>query len=465
MKQDVLYNMTLGLTFFGAILLISALFYLSTGVPAWEFVENGESEAVVKRQKPMFPEEHYDRIGSPALSLEQKEWEIRLPDLRHAILYQGVNGRPDLVVEKTLLHFSLVQDKSRAYVTEGKPLYLFYNRQETPAHWTFSPENEKTPLWIAGKRVGDLVKVIVGMENEKGELVSEPKQLHQFSLHEKELPRAQAVKNWEIGKWRVDGTLLGRQRAKWYGKDRFFEDHGGDEYQETLGKHRVDFGEGEAIYSVFVEQGDSLVWIDDRWVVVEPGEASKGKPLMLTKRMDDRLLTFELWDVEGKGKINLNLLKSSEAWLPGELKKHFKFIASRTKTQFVFEIRGKRTHLSPNDWLIFVDGGWKKLATEEEIDDYVSRKIVGPLFIFDGFQKKEERQVLQGQFYNQTRTVKEEFEIPILQSHLQKGAGTLNKERKVPQRMSRRFEEIIDFDDDEDEDDEEDDEEIFFPAK
>ncbi|MCP5507977.1 MAG: hypothetical protein H7A37_06730 [Chlamydiales bacterium] len=47
----------------------------------------------------------------------------------------------------------------------------------------------------------------------------------------------------ELGKWRVDGTLLARQRARWYGPDMFLKRHGGDEFKDVSGKRRIDFGE------------------------------------------------------------------------------------------------------------------------------------------------------------------------------------------------------------------------------
>ncbi len=120
-----------------------------------------------------------------------------------------------------------------------------------------------------------------------------------------------------------------------------------------------------------------MIWDNNRWKTAHPGKESLNHPLLVVKKIDDRLIVFELWDVEGKGKILLNLLKSSEPWAMQNtqaLQSMFKFLGARTKTQCVFEINNERVTLSPSDWLLLTPKGWKILATEEEIDQYVNVK-------------------------------------------------------------------------------------------
>ena len=182
-----------------------------------------------------------------------------------------------------------------------------------------------------------------------------------------------------------------------------------------VGKQRIDFGEKDELYSVYVNVGDVLVWENNRWKVARPGDDSLGKPLMLVKKIDDRLLNFELWDVEGKSKIQLNLLKSVESWNPQNLQQSFKFVGARTRSQFVFEIDKERVFLSPQDWLIKTEAGWKKLMTAEEIDDYVDRKSVGPMFVFDGIVNDDARQMLSGVIFSPSRADVSIIEIPMQQ--------------------------------------------------
>ncbi len=68
------------------------------------------------------------------------------------------------------------------------------------------------------------------MKNDLDEIVSNPAAYATFNLPEKPLGRVDNA-TWEIGKNRVDGTFITRQKAKWTGIDKFLERHGGKEYE------------------------------------------------------------------------------------------------------------------------------------------------------------------------------------------------------------------------------------------
>jgi hypothetical protein len=309
----------------------------------------------------------------------------------------------------------------------GDKLYLIYDRKSTSGRYGFSPQNEKTSLWIEGTPIDNEVQIQVILENDKGEKIIEPEAFAQFRLPEKEFIRY-AGTSWEIGSFRVDGTLLARQKARWCGVDRFLEQHGGEDYQQNIGKQRIDFGENDDLYSVFVKAGDCLIWDQNHWKVVPPGEESLGYPLLIVKKIDERLLTFELWDIEGKGKILLNLLKSTEPWTvqtAQSLQHVFKFVGARTRTQCVFEINRQRVILRPSDWLLLTPKGWKKLSTEEDIDNYVKRKLSGTLFVFEGISRKDERQIMLGTLYSPSRNDCQAIELA-----LQAGVSKPSKETK-----------------------------------
>lgn len=355
----------------------------------------------------------YDAIAKSFLQLQFAPLSIKVPDLKHLLLFFGKNARPDASNHATALHFALSDSKTQASIAPGERLYLFYDRSQTLSRYVFSPSNKETSLWLEVlDHKNNEAQLKVSVRNEKGEVVSEPFTNSQFTLPQKEFVRL-TPSTWEIGKFRVDGTLLARQRVRWFGVDQFMENHGGDEFKEVLGKQRVDFGEGEETYFVYVGVNDCLVWDGERWIVTSPGKETQGKDLMQVKKLDERMLTFDLWDAEGKNKLTLNLLKSNEQWSPESLQSEFKFVASRTRSQFVFEINGERVLLKPQDWLVQTENGWKKLSTPEEIDDYVSRKISGPMFIFNGIVKNEDHQAISGILYSHNRTEIESVELHV----------------------------------------------------
>ncbi len=368
----------------------------------------------------VFSKKAYDAIAEDLLYLKFSPPTMQLPNLRTLLIYFGPNGRPDASKDAVSLHFGIGDAKSQASIAPDEPLYLLYDRQQNPPRYVFSPNNTPTSLWIYAQPKGNDATIHVMMKNENGEKVQEPADNAEFSLQQKEFHRyaGGSGNNWELGKWRVDGTLLSRQHARWYGPDRFLEKHGGEEYNQFVNKQRIDFGEGDEVYSIYVGPDDALVWDQDHWKIAKAGKETQGHPLMQLKKIDERLLSFVLWDADGKNRLNLNLLKSNEQWIPKNLQQDFKFLAARTRSQYVFEINKERMLLQPKDWLLLTDNGWKKLSTEQDIDDYVDRKVTGPLFVFDGIVKKDDKQMLVGTLFNASRTEMQPIELDLSQNNM-----------------------------------------------
>lgn len=357
-------------------------------------------------------EKAYAAFGEGVFALTYVAPRMHLPDLKSHLTYFGQNGRPDVKMESPLLHFSLEGSKDIVSAKPKEKLFLQYQGGDGMGKYAFSPGNQETSLWIIPGAQDTEATISVGMIDERGNEVSSPNDLAKFQLPEKELART-LQSGWELGKWRVDGTLLARQRARWMGQDKFLERHGGDEYKDRAGKSRIDFGEKDEVYSVYVDAGDILVWKDGHFENAEPSKETQKYPILVVKKVDERLMNLELWDVEGKKKLALNLLKSMETWLPNDIQQEFKFIGARTKSQYVFEVENEKMLLSPHDWLIMTEEGWKKLTTAEEIDEYVDRRMTGTLFVFDGIERRDDQQVMKGLLYNPARTLVQDIELPV----------------------------------------------------
>lgn len=378
------------------------------------------------------PKEFYDTFGNSIFSLKYSPMTMQLPDLRKYLIYYGKNDRPDAKEAHPVMHFSFMGNKNVTPASPGEKMYILYDRSMSPPQYVFSPGNRETPLWIQATPTDREVSIKVNMRNDQGQMIQEPWSHAQFTLPQKEFARTGT--SWEVGKWRVDGSLLARQKARWYGVDRFLENHGGKEFSQQVGKQRIDFEDGNQIYSVFIDANDGLIWNQNQWQPVKPGVDSLGYPLLVIKKIDERLMQLELWDVDGQSKTTLNLLKSSEPWAPQNILQNFKFLGSRTRSQFVFEVNKERMLLSPKDWLILLPTGWKKLSTPEEIDDYVNRRLIGILFVFDGIERKGDQQYIIGTLYNTSRSESKPVEISIAPSPIgrRKGEGKEGNPSRSP---------------------------------
>ncbi|MCB1118344.1 MAG: hypothetical protein KDK65_00120 [Chlamydiia bacterium] len=357
--------------------------------------------------------EEYQQLGDQVLDLLFIPPSMRLPNLRNVLIFYGKNDRPDALLEKPLLHFGLTGSKDIASILSGERQYLLFEQEG--AKYAFSSGNSPTELWFEATLNEENALLRLGMIDDEGELVTEPKERREFSLPERRLVRT-SMGDWEIGQWKVDATLLSRQKARWFGSDLFLDRHGGPTYEESIGKQGIEFGEEGDVYTVFVKVGDALIWNGERWQVMTPGPDTIGYPLLVVKKITERVMTFELWDAEGKAKVILNLIKSSDRLFAQKVASDFKFFGARTRSQFVFEVKGERMIIRVGDWLFLQDGAWKKLITPEEIDNYVNRRLNGMLLVIDEVVRKDDKQILVGTLFNAARSQMEAIEIPMLSS-------------------------------------------------
>lgn len=398
--------------------------------------------------------ENYKFANTPFLKLAFNPAALQLPDLRTKLIYYGRNSRPDASQEETVFHFDFQGNNNPQAARPGKPVYLCYDATKKPCNYSFSPDNKETSLWFTAEPNSRGATVAVRMKGERG-VVALPENHAQFDLEEKERPRFGA-QPWQMGKWRVDGSLFARQRARWYGKDQFLEEFGGDEYAELKDKHRIDFAaEGEEPYSVYVGADEMLVWDQNRWQPLSESTKSIGKPLLVVNKIEERIMNCDLWDPDGKQKVRLNLLRSMESWIPQNLERHFRFVGAHTRSQYAFEVNKQRMILSPDDWLLNTSDGWIKLETLEQIDQYVNRVVSGTLFIFEGIGNDGQQQVIEGRMFNASRTEGREMQIPI--QKLAMGGKKSN--------VSVQPGALNDSDDDDDEEEDDDDDEFPEPYR
>lgn len=411
----------------GSLAALAAIGILTTAAIAINFmrsdkVAQGRLE-LVKRSLPKssfeFPEAKYRHLAASLFHLPFSPLHLHLPDMKTALIYYGQTGRPDISNDKPKMFFGMQGGKSVISANHHEKIYLHYDRSlTTPSKYIFSENNEPTTIWFSAEPAGQDASIVLEMSELDGILIAKEDPNKYFSLSEKEFIRPSILK-WELGgKWRVDGSLLVRQKAKWIGIDRFLANHGGDDFPGYEEKQRIDFSEGDEVYSVFIKKGDFLVWNENRWQEASPPLATHEKPLLVVRKIEDKVMTFDLWDVDGKGKVALTLLKAPESFRHEQIIRDFRFVGARTKTQVVFQVDDERMIVKPNDWLLLTKEGWKKLSTASEIDDYVSRRLIGTLFIFQEVAKKDDKSVLIGSIYNPNRTEAHEIEIAMLPSSL-----------------------------------------------
>lgn len=390
--------------FLALVLIIATLYFHALSGSSYE-------QPVIPQRGSTLPAHAFSgKVPQPELGFMRLEYappQLRVPNLSALLTFVGVNQRPDAERGAPSLFFTLGSAKEVIQAKAGENVYLTVKN----GVYAPSPRNEPTDLWFTPKQQGGAASVEVRVKNDEGVISQEPKSASQLTIPEK--PIAAQMSNWNVGKWRADSALLIRQGAKWYGRDLFLEKHGGDEYAAVSSKHRIQFGEGDERYSLYMDPGDFVVYQGDKWVVPAQGAETAKMPLLRMMRADEKVLAFELFAPEGSQKLLLNVVKAADPLPSHPVDQDFGFIGARTKTHFLFKVSGNREIVAAGDWFVMGSQGWEKIKKVKDVEKYVSGNIPDAMIIIDGITGEGDTRSLHGTLFSPQRSQFTEINLPL----------------------------------------------------
>lgn len=349
----------------------------------------------------------------PLFALHYEAPKVRLPDLSRELAYYGINGRPDADPDSPLVHLSLQADKEEIFsIPLNQPTYLLYCKGEE-GNYRIAEKGERTSLWITPKSLPDdpsHLRIEVGMCNHEGELVQEPEEYREVTLRESSYGR-NPKQIWKLGSFRADNSLLARMRARWIGADQLLELLG----EQEGSVHRIEFGEGDSLYGCLVKLGGILYWNGERWCEVDERVDSRAFPILHLKKSEEKVAHIDVWNCDGRGHLAMTLMRYKECWQPERLIGAMKLVGARSWSRFILDSSGERIEVSPNDWLIQLDGSWQKIESVEEIEAVVSGELTGELLIIDKIERREGRTVLQANLFSPLHGELSTLTLPLVQ--------------------------------------------------
>ncbi len=310
-----------------------------------------------------------------ALALEQK------------LVFLAQSMRPDVgKVEKAFCIGVKGSDQTRV-VKEGEAIFFEMTQHDTGAIEAIEFSNESAsscmiPHVLDGKSL--LLKL------------GETEIFLQASSH------GRAVSGMQTG-------VANLYKAKWWGQDLFLRQYGGKEYSSFVQKHKIELGEGKKRQVLFVGEGDFLSFTEGKWHVLPSlEEADPNAPLACVQSLSRDQLEIEAWDEKGFSLFQTKFVLEKTPPVQVSLSDLIQEPKLRSAKQISCKIGKKRMVLSPGDWLLKTQTGWRKLVEVDEIEAYLNHELSGDLMVFDWIDSKGK---LKGYYFNPMRTQMEPIGI------------------------------------------------------
>lgn len=338
---------------------------------------------------------------------------LPLPELKYDLIFYGYNDRPDCPSDKKRAFLSLKGQNEVSAYDIADPIYLAVEKIQGRLKYKFSPENAPTQVSLNLAQDEEKTTSQISLSDASNYRFLTPESSC-FQLKQEPIP----ITSWKLSNHNVDNHLLTKMHTKWYGEDLFLKEHGGHEYNYAAGLQRIDFEEKEMLYSHFVCEGSCLVWNQDKWEKPQPNEHLSPLPMLQVKKIEDQLMSLQLWSADGKNKIALTLPKSASPAESSKIIHNFIYLGAKSWKEWIFEVQGKRVILRPQDWWLRTEKGWKKLTTQEEIDDYVLQKTKGELLVVEGMVCEKQKKMLRFTLFTSQRNQLHTIDLPIKQHQI-----------------------------------------------
>lgn len=359
--------------------------------------------ALKKKKEP--PPSRFDPnlIGKGALALSSEIQSFPFPDLSGEVLFLAKNTRPDASLYEIKLQIGLKGSEKSLKINPEQTLYLAYDQE----HLNFS--KEVTPLWIKPKldeNGGDWLQMGIQLSNEEGEkLLNE---VREFKVTQKwKTKKLEEVLDPQLKR---GGEVL--KQGKWWGPDKLFERYGGEEFEKYKGRERLEIQKDKGKKILFINEGDTFIWKDGEWA---PSLETKGFPIGQVIAVSPYKIEWQVWDIGGLESVLISFNKERSSVISMRFEDIFSRLRRRTSSRVSCRIDNRATILKEGDWLVHTPTGWHTLKNYYEVEALLCFDTMGDLFIFDGLEKAEGKEVFCGTLFNPMRTEQHFVRLPMTQ--------------------------------------------------
>ncbi len=335
----------------------------------------------------------YEVIGEGPLALRNEIQSFPFPDLSGEVHVLARSSRPDIPFCE--MKFLLGLQEEEALVAPGQHLHLSYSGKN------LSFSKEATPLWVQPKigEGGDMwLEMGVELLSKEGERVLGETRSFKVETKEtfKEVIDEELIKGVEC--------LKG---AKWWGPDHLYSQYGGEEYGLYKELERLEVG-GKRI--LFAREGKTFVWRDGMW---GESEETRGFVMARVEEISPYKMEVALWDTSGLESVLLSFKRERPSRTSLRVEDLFTRIRQRTTSRISCRMDNRTVILKKGDWVIHKPNGWHIVKTASEMSAILNFGVEGELFVFDGLEKIDGKQVFCGTLFNPRRTTFQSVKLPM----------------------------------------------------
>ncbi len=365
----------------------------------------------------------YDEIGKGSLSLNAARSAQFIPWLGSELLLLGYNTRPDSRSLEPQLLLGVKAIGEEKVVKLGETVFLSELDKEKEGKKAVQFSKTSTALSVKPLSFGRNSVNFEVCRFHPEEQIEERTELALVTASEAMKRRYSIHQKSEAG---FAKTI---KEAKHWGKDRLLETRGGEEYRHLKEREKLQFADATGVYVCFVKAGDFLIWNEGRWRVATQSELSSTLPIAQVKIATPRSVEIEFWDETG---FYHQIQKMDAQPAPkqgGRESSLFSSIRLRNNSAVTCIAGKRRLVLREGDWLLKTASGWRNLKTVQQIDDCITHRLIGELFIFEGIEASQGKSVVKGQFFDAMRTQMHSLALPVSQD---------KKSSKTKERRSKR---------------------------
>lgn len=285
--------------------------------------------------------------------------------------------------------------------SHGETLWLYLKESEQPrvvrvgeALWLdFDPALETLRARWSEPSCCSLRAEVVAIQSDRITMqVAKRSELQSFFPIELPIDRSPRERAWEIGSHLVDGRLLMKMEARWFGPDQLLTEL----LSASEPAQHLQFGFGARAYALPLEMGGVLYWSEGRW---HRGYAAEC-PLLRLESCDAGKLNLTVWDASGFHRSDLSLTKLFSPADLNSISSQIKFKGLRGQKRAQITLGAQTLVARQGDWLVKKQEGWSLLSTDETRRHWLLNNGAGEVVSIQAIERRKGRPRLIAKIYN-----------------------------------------------------------------